>query len=54
MERMTRCKVSEELEDWDSCVNQLDLTDITQNPLLECMWDTVQHRPYVRPAIISQ
>lgn len=54
MDRMTRCKVSEELEDWDNCINQLDLTDITQNTLLECMWDPVQHKPYGRPAIISR
>lgn len=54
MGRMTRWKISKELEDWDNCINQLDLTDLTQNTLLECMRDTVRHRPYVRPAIMSQ
>ena len=54
MDRMTNWKISKELEDWDNCINRLDPTDITQNILLECMWVIVQHRPYVRPRIMSQ
>ena len=55
MDRMTKWKISKELEDWGNCINQLDPTDIgTQNTLLECMWVIVQHRPYVRPQIMSQ
>ena len=34
MGRMTKWKISKELEDWDNCINRLDPTDITRTLFL--------------------